>query len=305
MGQHSMPTNHPWGVRAKRGLAALGLALVGGVLVVAPTAMPVSATGAYTATSMRQMMAQDAGTDLRVTLNRLTQEHVYLAGAATGAAIGGRDAEFKAAAAELDENSVAIASGIGSVYGPEAEQQFLGLWRAHIGFFADYAMGAAQSDQAMKQQAMANLEQYRMDVDTLLTGANPNLPKGAVAELFKPHVTHLTGAIDAQAAGNAPMAYDMLHTAAHQSREITDPLVDAIVAQFPERFGAAASAGGMSSGGTSSDSMSSGGMSSGSAGGGMTGGTATQGQQGAGGDVYEGLSNDHPVGSEENSDGDD
>lgn len=221
---------------------AIGVATVAasGLLLLTPLTAPAAHAAPSAPLNARQMMTNDPAVDFRVTLNRLTQEHVYLAGAATGAAIGGRDAEFKAAAAELDENSVAIAKGIGSVYGPEAEQAFLGLWRAHIGFFADYAMGAAKNDQAMKQQARQNLDGYRMDIDALLTGANPNLPQGAVAELFKPHVEHLTAAIDAQAAGNAAQAYDMLHIAAHQSQEITDPLVDAIIAQFPERFGATA-----------------------------------------------------------------
>jgi hypothetical protein len=268
---------------------AIGVASVAasGLLILTPLSAPAVRAAPVAPLSARQMTANDPGTDLRVTLNRLTQEHVYLAGAATGAAISGRDAEFKAAAAELDENSVATAQGIGSVYGPEAEQAFLGLWRAHIGFFADYAMGAAQNDQAMKQQARQNLDGYRMDIDALLTGANPNLPKGAVAELFKPHVEHLTAAIDAQAAGNAPLAYDMLHLAAHQSQEITDPLVDAIIAQFPERFGAMGSAGSASSG-----------MSAG----GPTGTAVQQGQRLEGGDITEGLSNDHPVGEEENGD---
>src|SRR5262249_13409223 len=59
---------------------------------------------------------------LRTTLNTLFQEHIYLAAAATGAALGGRDAEFKAAAAALDANSVAISKAIGSVYGQGAEE---------------------------------------------------------------------------------------------------------------------------------------------------------------------------------------
>src|SRR5919198_219706 len=50
---------------------------------------------------------------LRTTLNNLLAEHVWLAGAATGAALGGRDTDFKAAAAALDQNSIAIARAIG------------------------------------------------------------------------------------------------------------------------------------------------------------------------------------------------
>jgi hypothetical protein len=226
----------------RRGAIGVATVAASGLLVLTPLVSQAAApaqisTGGWSA---YQMMATDPGTDLRVTMNRLTQEHVYLAGSATGAAIGGRQAEFQAAAAELDENSVALAAGIGSVYGPEAEAHFLQLWRAHIGFFADYAMAAAKNDAAGKQQALTKLDGYRMDVDALLSGANPNLPPGAVAELLTKHVGHLTMAIDAQAAGDASRAYEMLHMAAHQSREIADPLVDAIIAQFPERFGSTA-----------------------------------------------------------------
>jgi uncharacterized protein YcfJ len=64
---------------------------------------------------------RDPATDLRVTLNRLSQEHVYLAGAAIGAALGGRSEEFEVAAAATDANSKALAALIGSVYGPQAE----------------------------------------------------------------------------------------------------------------------------------------------------------------------------------------
>jgi hypothetical protein len=72
--------------------------------------------------------------ELRTGLNALMSEHVILAAAATGAALGTRSAEFQAAAGMLDANSMDIAKAIGSVYGPDAEQAFLPLWRKHIGF---------------------------------------------------------------------------------------------------------------------------------------------------------------------------
>src|SRR5262245_6683042 len=74
---------------------------------------------------------------LRTTLNALLGEHLILAAAATGAALDGRGAEVKAASATLDANSVDIARAIGSVYGKEAEEAFLPLWRRHIGFAVD------------------------------------------------------------------------------------------------------------------------------------------------------------------------
>jgi hypothetical protein len=90
-------------------------------------------------------------------------------------------------------------------------------------FFVDYAMAAAAQDDVKKQQARADLDGYRNDIDAFLTGANPNLPKGAVAQLFAAHVTHLTNVIDDMVTGDTAGAYDMLRMAAHQTSEIMDP----------------------------------------------------------------------------------
>src|SRR5215813_7035396 len=75
----------------------------------------VEAQSSHAMVSMASSSTKAAG--LRTALNTLFQEHIYLASAATGAALGSRDAEFKAAAAALDANSVAISKAIGSVYG--------------------------------------------------------------------------------------------------------------------------------------------------------------------------------------------
>jgi hypothetical protein len=64
--------------------------------------------------------------DLRTGLNALLSEHVILASAATGAALGGRKAEFQAAAGALNANSVDISRAIGAAYGPDAERAFYG-----------------------------------------------------------------------------------------------------------------------------------------------------------------------------------
>ena len=126
--------------------------------------------------------------DLRTGLNSLFREHVFLAAWATGAALAGRDGEFKAAAGALDGNSIDIAKAIGSVYGTGAEQAFLPLWRKHIGFVVDYTVGAATKDDAKKNKAVNDLVQYTQDFGAFLAAANPNLPKETVAELVKGRV---------------------------------------------------------------------------------------------------------------------
>ena len=174
---------------------------------------------------------------LRSTLNTLFQEHIYLAAAATGAALGGRDAEFKAAAAALDANSVAISKAIGSVYGQGAEDAFLPLWRKHIGMVVEYTVGVATNDKAKQDKAVADLIGYTQDFGAFLQSANPNLPKSVVADLVKHHVVTLKEVIDAQASKDQAKTYTTMRTAAGHMQMIADPLAEAIVKQFPDKFG--------------------------------------------------------------------
>ena len=173
---------------------------------------------------------------LRTALNLALREHVYLASAATGAALGGRKAEFEAAAGALDGNSIDVAKAIGSVYGPDAEKAFLPLWRKHIGFVVDYTLGAATKDQAKQDKAVADLVAYTQDFGAFLASANPGLPKDVVADLVKHHVLTLKDVIDPQAAGDQAKAYTALRAAAGHMGKIADPLAAAISKQFPDRF---------------------------------------------------------------------
>ena len=99
--------------------------------------------------------------DLRLMLNQLLAEHATLAAAATGAALGGRTKEFKAAADALDMNSQDIARAIGSVYGEPAGEAFLPLWRKHIGFFVDYTMATAKGSAKGQKKAVNDLAAMR------------------------------------------------------------------------------------------------------------------------------------------------
>ena len=176
---------------------------------------------------------------LRATLNLALREHVYLAAATTNAALGGRKAEFEAAAAALDGNSVDVARAIGSVYGPDAEKAFLPLWRKHIGMVVDYTVGVATKDKAKQDKAVADLLAYTDDFGAFLAAANPNLPKTAVTDLVKHHVVTLKEVIDVQATGDQAKAWKSVRTAAGHMGKIADPLAAAITKQFPQRFASA------------------------------------------------------------------
>ena len=158
---------------------------LGAAAVVAVMGVGVAATGFSLPSAASMPMADTKSAGLRVALNALFQEHVYLAAMATGAALQGRTDDFKAAAGALDGNSVDISKAVGSVYGTGAEQAFLPLWRKHIGFFVDYTTGIATKDKAKSDKAIGDLLQYTKDFGAFLSSANPNLPKDAVADLVK------------------------------------------------------------------------------------------------------------------------
>ncbi len=174
--------------------------------------------------------------NLRNTLNLALREHAILAAMATGSALGGRTAEFNAAAGAVDANSIDIAKAIGSVYGADAKKAFLPLWRKHIGFVVDYTTGLATKDQMKQDKAVADLIRYSDDFGAFLSSANPNLPKSAVSDLVKGHILTLKDVVDAQAAKEWPKVYSNLRLATSHMAMIADPLGMAIAKQFPEKY---------------------------------------------------------------------
>lgn len=206
-------------------------ALAGLVLTSAPALA--QAPHGHAAAAAPTVMTQAS---LRVALNSLLRDHVFLAAGATGAALGGRTAEFQAAAGALDANSIGVSKAIGMVYGSAAGTAFLPLWRRHIGFVVDYTTGLAAQDRAKQDRAVAALVAYTGELGDFFAGANPHLPKEAVAGLVKDHVLTLKAVIDAQAAGDAARAWAATQAAADHMGMIADPLAAAIAKQFPSKF---------------------------------------------------------------------
>ncbi len=219
-------------------IATVGVATIvatsGGSIAMASTGSESGHTSVHaTATAKKANPVNTSASELRAGLTALLQEHVYLAGIATGTALGGGD--LAAPAATLDANSVRLSEAIASVYGDGAGETFLALWRKHIGFFVDYTTASATGDEAGKEAARADLDAYRADFGAFIASANPNLPKDAIAEALIPHVATLFAAIDAQAA-NDPAQFDRLAEAAAHMPGTAQVLAEGIAKQFPKKF---------------------------------------------------------------------
>ena len=205
--------------------------------------MPMTASALATGIATSQGIegqVDSAPAKLQQDLTDLLVSHVFLAGITVEQAALTKDpesAQFKAAAAALDQNSQDLAAAIESVYGPEAGDQFLELWRAHIGMFVDYTIGGLTGDTAMQKKAGKELDKYRQDFGAFIDGAtNGELPKAAVADALQMHVDSLVLAVDSIVEGKGN-PFELLYAASHEHMPMTaSALAGGIVASNPDKF---------------------------------------------------------------------
>ncbi len=171
--------------------------------------------------------------ELRATLNRLLQEHVYLAGLATGEFLTGNEAGFDAAANELTQSNTGdLADLVGAVYGDDVREQFFGFWNSHIDMFVDYTVALSEDDEAGQQDAVDRLLGYAEELAaTFEELTEGELPAAASQPAIEEHITTLAAAVDAQAEGDPDAAFSNLRAAAHHMDGMAEALAGAISAQ--------------------------------------------------------------------------
>ncbi len=203
-------------------MQTIGDALAPAIVKKQPGKFPGSATG--------------NGVDLRVALDLLLQEHLYLATDATSAALGDRVDEYQAAARALNDNGADLGNAFGSLFGTDTQDQFNQAWSAHNGYFVDYTTGAAKKDRAAQDRAVADLtDTYVPQLSSLLATAT-GLSKDTLTGLVKQHVLTTKDVVDAQAAKDPVSAAQRDRTAGQHMQMIGDPLAGAIVKRLPARF---------------------------------------------------------------------
>ncbi|MBP6041747.1 hypothetical protein KA529_01870 [Candidatus Saccharibacteria bacterium] len=164
----------------------------------------------------------DAAT-ARVRLNNALQEHVNLASETLRDVYDGNK-NATAAVGSLDKNSEEVAGIVGDFYGDKAGEQFLEIWRDHIGFFADYTTAAKKGDKKAMDQSLSDLAGYGEQASQFFAGANENLPADAVKPLLETHKDLVIATVNAYGAGDYKQSYAKQTEAADQSHEIADAL---------------------------------------------------------------------------------
>lgn len=174
--------------------------------------------------------------DLRADLNSVFSAHAALAALTMQKGIDGAK-DFEAAAAELNENTDDITAAVESVYGAEGAAQFKEIWSSHIGYFVDYVTATAEKNEDGKKQAIAELDEYRMEQAKFLDTATEGRLKAAdLEEGLKVHIDQLLNAFNSYTGKDYPTAYKNISEAYAHMFGVGQSLSGAIVDQFPEKF---------------------------------------------------------------------
>lgn len=174
--------------------------------------------------------------DLRADLNYLLSEHAAFAILAMQKGISGAK-DFDASAAALNENTEDLSKAVGSVYGEEAGMQFKEIWGSHIGYFVDYVKATAAEDEEAKKQALAELEEYKVEQAKFLDTATEGRLKAADLEAgLQMHIEQLLKAFDSYNEKDYETTYMNVRESYGHMFEVGAGLSGAIVDQHPEKF---------------------------------------------------------------------
>ncbi len=213
-------------------LVALPLSLA----MLVPTAALADSHGSHSTESAQtsEIATDTKAAELRIQLDTVLTEHAFLAVEAMRKGADGAP-DFEQASAALLANSDDLTAAVSSVYGEEGGAAFQEIWNSHIGYFVDYVTATGAGDQAAKEEALAALEEYKVEQSKFFeTATDGRLPAAAVQEGLDMHVDQLIKAFDAYVAEDFETAYSLEREAIHHMSMFAETLAIAIADQFPE-----------------------------------------------------------------------
>lgn len=160
--------------------------------------------------------------DLRLLFDAPLREHATLNVDALKATLQ-HTPDAEALRDALEENSTAIAEAIEAGY-PGTHDDFLELWRAHTGYYKQYADATLQDDESTKEAAKDKLDSFAEETANLLADASPILDTDDIQEALSTHAECITTIIDDLADEEFDDAFAALHEAYEHMGTVADLL---------------------------------------------------------------------------------
>lgn len=176
------------------------------------------------------------GIELRTTLDSLLSEHYALAVDSMMKTYDG-DKGAEAAAAALDENAAAMEPVIASVYGEEGGAAFEEIFAEHNVGTTEYALAVKNGDDAMKQEALEQIQSFVDDMGAFLaTATEGNLPEEGATNALREHEDYVQNTFDLYVAGEYVESYTTYLEGFKQIFGAGSAISGAISTQFPDQF---------------------------------------------------------------------
>ena len=192
--------------------------------------------------------ALSAAADLRVRIERLTREHVYLAAFMTEAIATGRVKEYQGAVSALDDNGVEFAKELRAQYGEDAQRSYLALWRKYQQQLAAYAAQLAfkippktpaKTVAKIKKRTAAtllDLNGFPAQYGPLMSSITPLLNPHRAAKLMTDVLTQIESFIGSQVKKDFAAADLAVRSAAGNAESIGTAIASAMVEDHPAIF---------------------------------------------------------------------
>jgi hypothetical protein len=176
---------------------------------------------------------------VRLALRKLWSDHViwtrqYIVAAVADAGDAG------AAAGRLLKNQEDIGAAIVPYYGQAAGDRLTALLKEHILIAVDLVAAAKSGDQDAFATQDARWTANIGEIAAFLAGANPNWPERDVLDLLALHLKLTKDETVARIQGDWDADVRAFDDIFNEILVLADALNDGLVAQFPERFRAAA-----------------------------------------------------------------
>lgn len=155
---------------------------------------------------------------LRVTLDSLLREHVFLLGLATENAVTRHESQFDGASEALEENALAIADQFEKAYAEKGEKGFLEAWRPYIDLIGRYAGRKA------RKFPIGNIDKAFGSLSgkfgVFAAGLTPLINARVMGTRMRDMIDAIRAVIDAQVAKDYKKADQALRTASDRAAGI-------------------------------------------------------------------------------------
>jgi hypothetical protein len=185
--------------------------------------------------------ASSPAADLRVHMDLLLGEQVFVLAKLSVAGSAGRKDEFRSYTAVLAANGGDLTNLFRLALGETQGGRFGQVWSQGNNFFVDYMVAAVTHDQAKAAGAISNLTTiYVPQMAQLMSSALP-MSMEATTQLAGDQLTEAKLFIDDSVAGNFDAMYSNLRAASAKATGAGDAIAVAIASRFPDKFPGAVS----------------------------------------------------------------